>query len=248
MSTRLIAAAALLLAVTACGPDLRKFNGPPIGLVFDGLTVCVPRRHMSTDDVRSFSNLTAADGTTRLATPRRMELTLFFPGLNGYTDELYAQYVRDGYDRRKGPTTWIRMNLLDAELATWHRSVDSSTDGFDPTPYVDPVGLKSWKRSANCVGRTAGFGAGFLVTLGAECAAEEVKAKTILGQEVRLTCAPSPGPDRCYLRGFVEGSGVHYQYDFHISHLAHWSEIHESLLSKTKQWTIDQSCIVGKGA
>jgi len=221
--------------------DLAAFDGPAIHVYLDKVAVCVPRRFFSAYEAKEFSDLKGADGLSRPVTHSRLELTLFLPDLEGYTNELFRDYARHKYDRRHSPSTWVRVELLDREAATFFRTVADGSQNFEAS-YVDPLGITSRRRKATCIGETAGFGAGFLWTAGKECALEELKDKSIEGHRVQALCAPSPGSNRCHVRTVLESSGIAFKYDFEMHQLAQWDRIDKLIKTRVSEWAKDQSC------
>jgi hypothetical protein len=247
-TTNLILTLALLSAVQIAAAedrptaaDLAAFDGPAIYVSLDKVAVCVPRRFFSVYEAKKFSELKGADGLSRPVTPSRLELTLFLPNLEGYTNDLFRDYARHKYDRRHSPSTWVRVELLDRKVATFFRTVADGSQNFEAS-YVDSLGITSRRRKAMCVGETAGFGAGFLWTAGKECALEELKDKSIDGHRVQSLCAPSPGTNRCHVRTVLESSGIAYKYDFGMQQLAQWDQIDKLIKTRVSEWAKEQSC------
>jgi hypothetical protein len=221
--------------------DLAAFDGPAIHVALDEVAVCVPRRFFDVYNAKTFSESKDANGTQRPVNPGRLELTLFLPDLEGYTNELFRDYARHGYDRRHSPSTWVRLDILNREVAAAFRKFTDDYQNFEAI-YVDPMGLTSRRRKAKCIGETAGFGAGFLWTAGKECAMEELKEKFIGGHRLQALCTPAPGTNRCHVRTVQDSSGVAFKYDFAMQQLSQWDRIDTLINKRVIEWAEDHSC------
>lgn len=251
---RLLPVAALACSIASCGQsrlaesEFQGFNGPSIKMVFDGIPVCVPRRFFNPSDAKQFSELRNPDGSVRATTPPRMALTMFVPNFDGYTDELYLEYTKNQSDRRKSPPTWVRVDLLNSEVTKFRREVgEAELLDFQADSYVDAWGFKSRKRKAECVGKKVGAGATIAIEIGPECVLEELKSAHAEASDVRLLCAPSPGPNRCYTRTVLSAAGVQFVYDFHMSQLPRWPAIHRGVYARVQQWAENHACVGSVG-
>ena len=241
--------ATLLHSVAATGAvdsptvsELAAFDGPAIYIAMDDAVACVPRRFFSAYEAKTFSEAKNPDGSPRPITPGRLELTTFLPNLEGYTNELFRDYVRNRYDRRLSPSSWVRVELLNQEVAKFFRNSATEYESFEASQ-IESTEITSRRRKAACVGKTAGFGAGFLVTAGEECAIEELKGKSIDGVPVEALCAPFPGTNRCHVRTVQNSGGIAFKYDFKIQHLADWDQIHRLVSIRVREWATDKSCV-----
>ena len=239
----LIASSALLTSLPGAAQDLASnarlgnFEGPAVAMLLDATAICVPRRHLTTDEAKAFSELRHPDGAPRRMTPARVRATMFLPHFGGYTDELYLDYARSRYRARDA--SWIEVDLMTASLAAFHRS-DSEPQDFESETYVDSLGLVSRRARADCAGKTFGFGAGFIVTTGPDCLLEEYKEARFEGSSVHLHCKPTSNV--CYTRTVVESSGLFFRYGFQMGQLSRWAEIHAGIRSTLRRWTEDATC------
>jgi hypothetical protein len=223
---------------------LENFDGPAVKLRFNESSICVPRRHFSAYEAKVYSSLTYGNGSPRSATPGRMSLNMFLPELHGYTNELYKNEQRNGYDRRKSPITWVRVDIIDEEVATFHvKTFEDSLSQFEPQSHEDSSGFTTRKRREDCVGRRAGAGAGILFEEPPECKLQELKFGHPEEPLFYLWCVPSPGAKRCFSRTVSTASGIHFMYDFSIEQLPHWVSIHRGVRGKVEQWASDHACI-----
>lgn len=228
----------LLLALVGLGvwgvtrhQESTSFHGHAVAVAAAGKISCVPRRYFNAHDAQQFTALRNQNGSIRPVTPGRLELTGFLPQLEGYTESLYSEFVRNQYDRRKMPATWVRIEILGEDSARFLAEFDRTR----ASSYV-PVGSGVWRKRPDCVGKTAGAGAATRVQQGPECVNWELREVNTSSGPAWLACYPAPSSDRCDMATPQEVDGVHYLYDFPISQLQSWSSIDNVVRTRVRSW------------
>jgi hypothetical protein len=219
--------------------DFPSFEGHAVAVATAGQVLCVPRRYFNAHDATRFTALRNEDGSIRPLTPGRLELTSYLPHLEGHSDAQYANLVRNHWDKRSMPATWVRIEILGEDSARFLAEFDRTrADSYEPR--ADGT----WKKKPDCVGRTAGAGAAMMVQQGPECVHWELRQVQTPSGAAWLACYPAPSSDRCDMATPQSVGGVPFLYDFHMSRLQDWAAIDKAVRERVASW-IDAGRTVG---
>lgn len=222
-------------ALVACSAsrdvDFSGYDGADVAVLVGEVSACVPRRHFTPWHAKQWSSLTNPDGSSRPVTAQRLELSAFWPSLDGYTDREFQAYAESRYDRSKSPPSWVRIELLDMAVAQTRGEIaNSDRRNFTVNVGVDERGFTVRRRDPGCIGQRAAAGATIAIEVGAECLNDELRTGRFGERVIEFYCAVS----RCFAWIPESVAGFNYVFDFAASELAQWARLDERVRQKVR--------------
>jgi hypothetical protein len=256
MKIKLIFLFFMIIVLSACSdptppptypfPSFKWINDPPIKVVINGKTICVPSQHLNPEGELAERTVKNKDGSTKSISPKRevnIELTALLPELNGYTEDFIKNQYKDEKTASYNKSILVKIKLLNGESKYNNRNPSKFRfSTFEEKVEIDQLGFSTRKSTKQKCYAAYTASPTFALEPPKDCQYGQLKFANPAMRDLILTCAPDPGSNRCETTSYLETKDIAYVYSFDFSQLKDFALIHKKIKARINNWLKDESC------